>query len=108
VHAHDVILDLILDLGASGQRAFGHVLTANAVQVPTSVLPPDTHGWASWLRVECKHGIASLKSEVSGSMAINNHSIGFQDTRLQVPGRAAADAIHREGWGSYFPAHVDL
>ena len=83
------------------QRAVGRVLLTSPTPFPTSVLLPDINGWATWLCMECKHGIVSLKSDLHGSLSVNGHVIDYGGEGGHVPGRAVAYV--EKNWGSSFP-----
>ena len=88
-------VELDLHASSTGQHAHGTVEMANPTPFPTSVLLPDINGWAAWLCMECKHGIVSLKSDLTGSLTVNGHVIGYDS--------GGGVAYIEKDWGSSFP-----
>lgn len=83
-----------LDLDAPGQRVFGYVKGDSTEQWLSTMLLPDVMGWFAWLPgMECRHGVVSLASSLSGMFELNGEKRSFEGGLGYI----------EKDWGTSFP-----
>jgi hypothetical protein len=85
---------LELDIDRPGMKLKAHVVYDGITPFPVTLLSPGIMGWYSYLpRMECFHGVVSMKHAVSGSISCNGNTYDL----------TGGTGYIEKDWGSSFP-----
>jgi tocopherol cyclase len=83
-----------LNIDAPDLKVKGTIAYKNLVEYPSTILSPGIMGWYSFVPfMECKHGIASVLHQLSGSLEMNGKSVSFSEGTGYI----------EKDWGTSFP-----
>jgi tocopherol cyclase len=88
-----------LALNSTSQSVHGTIALSNSVPFPSSLLLPDIMGVFAFINQECKHGVVSLSSDISGSFTIGSAN----KNNKKVWNKGNSVVYVEKDWGSSFP-----